>query len=126
MTRSFLAALITLGLLASGDPCAWLCETAAEPAAAAALSAHCGGAATEHDPSSGEAPSHDECAGCEVSTAVTSSSIDGPAADGALGFAVGRLALREARPALLAARTATRAERLPPRDALSITSRLQL
>jgi hypothetical protein len=126
MTRSFLAALITLGLLASGDPCAWLCETAAEPVSAAATSSHCGGAATERGPSGEEAPSHDDCAGCTVSAAVASGSVEGPATGGALELAVVRLALLGAGPVVLAARSSTRAERSPPRDVLSITSTLRL
>ena len=124
MARSVLAAIVTLGLLASGDVCSWLCQVASATAAVhAGAGSHCGGGSEPETPGPA-APSHDDCAGCSLDVAATSCSLEGPAGDFALAFATS-LAFHELQAPRLRDGPA-RAERSPPRDVLSLTSSLRL
>ena len=126
MAHSILAAIVTLGLLASGDVCAWVCQAVSAPATTHAdAGSHCGGGSEPQAPDPA-APSHEECPGCTLDVAATSSSLEGPGASFTLAFA-GALALGELRgPMARTRRGPTRADRSPPRDVLSITSSLRL
>ena len=124
MARSILAAIVTFGLLASGDVCAWVCQ-AASATTQADVGSHCEGGSVPEAPGP-TAPSHEECPGCTMDVAATSGSLEGPAAAFTLAFA-SLPVLRELRgPRVRPGRGPARGDRSPPRDVLSITSSLRL
>ena len=126
MAHSILAAIVTLGVLTSGDVCAWVCQAASASATTQAnAGSHCGGVSGPEAPDPA-APSHEECPGCTLDVAATSSSLEGPGAGFTLAFA-GALAVGELRgPMARPGRGPARGDRSPPRDVLSITSSLRL
>ncbi len=124
MARSILTAIVTLGLLASGDVCSWLCQVASATAAVhAGAGSHCGGRSGPEAPGPA-APSHEDCVGCTLDAAATSCSLEGTAGGFALALATSRPFHGLNGPLLRDA--PARAERSPPRDVLSVTSSLRL
>ena len=77
MARSILSVIVTLGLFASGDVCAWVCQIGSAPTAVHAdAGAHCGTGSQPEAPAP-VAPSHEDCPGCALDTAATSGALEG-------------------------------------------------
>jgi hypothetical protein len=97
---------------------------ASGPAAVhAAAGSHCGGGSEPETPGPA-VPSHEDCVGCTLDAAATSCSLEGTAGGFALAFATSGPFHGLDGPVLRDA--PARAERLPPRDVLSVTSSLRL
>ena len=131
MAKTLVAAVLAVGLLASGDACAWMCGGAQDGgdshAAAASDASHCGGDSAP-TPAQGEAPSHDDCRGCALDTAASSMAFDGPGGYAPLLAASVLATSFEGlqRPAFQARIASLRVDRAPPRDVLALTTTLLL
>lgn len=130
MTRTvptaLLVAILSLGLLGTGDVCSWLCqepqrtETQAEPTTAS----HCGGA----EPASAPAPEpagHEACTGCSLDVAAHSVALDLGGASLELAGTPSHIRMRDALPPVPGTALAL-AERAPPLDVLATTRILLL
>jgi hypothetical protein len=145
MAHSILTAIVTLGLLASGDACVWLCQAAASSGDVQVTESHCASRAKRAEPKTrtiaisgaelpGPAlpapalPAHDDCPGCAWDSVTMPSPLEGSTARFSLAFAlVGAPLVHErllgvVRPG----HDSSHANRYPPRDILSITSSLRL
>ena len=126
MTRSLLTALVTIGLLASGDVCSWLCQAAtSQSASQTEVESHCaGGPGPPVESPAGRG--HEDCSACTLEVAAASTPLVAAATDLVVAFASPHAPCEAGAPSAGPCQGPTRADRSPPHDVLAITSILIL